>query len=88
MKQVFKYKLGVVGLQEVELPEDAQILSIQTQHESICLWALVDQDKTKEMRRITLIGTGHYLPEGDHEFLGTVQELGGDLVWHLFERKQ
>ncbi len=88
MKQVLKYKLGIVGLQEIELPEGAQILSVQTQHESICLWALVDQDKAKEMRRIILIGTGHYLPEGDHKFLGTVQELGGDLVWHLFERKK
>lgn len=89
MRKIFKYPLETVGLQEVEIPEDAQILSVQEQHGFLCLWALVDPDKTKEKKRIFLAGTGHPISEDiDLKFIGTVQVPQTDLVWHLFEEKK
>lgn len=86
MKKIFKYQLGIIGWQEVELPIGAKILSVQMQHEKLFLWALVNEDKRKEKREIVLAGTGHPIEDTDDlKFLGTVQEMDGDLVWHIFE---
>lgn len=88
MKTIFKYKLETTGLQEIEIPEDAQVLSVQGQHGFLCLWAIVDPDKPKEKKRILLAGTGHPIPEDRNlKFIGTVQEFEGELIWHIFEEK-
>ena len=42
MKRIYKYQLIVTDRQDVQLPEGAEILTIQTQVDTPCLWALVD----------------------------------------------
>lgn len=81
---VYKYQLGVGDLQSVEMPRDAQILTVQVQRGTVCLWALVDPDAALVTRRIRIAGTGHVI-EGAHTYIGTVQQMGGALVWHVFE---
>lgn len=85
-KRVFKYVIEVSGFQEVEMPSGADILTAQIQYDKICLWALVNDDNPKEKRRIIVAGTGHPIEyEGILAFIGTIQELNGQLIWHVFE---
>jgi hypothetical protein len=65
----------------------AQILCVQMQHDTPCLWALVDKNAKREERRFRIYGTGQDIPANPGEYIGTVQMLGGMLVWHVFEVK-
>ena len=39
-----------------------------------------------ELRTFLVKGTGHPLPDRGLRYVGTVQEAGGRLVWHVFEQ--
>ena len=81
MKTIWKFP---VMSDVIEMPEGAEILSVQTQHDQPCLWALVDPDAPMERRTFNVVGTG--IPfEGDGQFLGTFQLLGGGFIGHVFE---
>jgi len=87
MKKIFKYELEATGLQEVEMPKGAKILSTKIQYGRIYIWALVDEDNTTQKKTILLAGTGHPISsEHNLKFIGTVQ--GGQFVWHIFEKKE
>lgn len=85
---IFKYPLALSPLQEVKLPKDAEILSVQDQRGTICLWAAFPgDDEPRVSREIEIVGTGQPVESFervDRKFLGTVQQ--GDFVWHVFER--
>lgn len=89
-KTIYKYNLKVMGRQTIELPIGAEILTIQSQYENPCLWALVDPENTDSKSRvIEMFGTGH--PVGydmgvSRKYISTFQLNGGQLVFHVFER--
>lgn len=85
-RTVHKYPILVVDEQIVQMPIGAEILCAQVQCGTICLWALVEPNLTKEPRRIEIVGTGHEIDEADRKYIGTVQMRDGALVWHVFER--
>ena len=88
-KTIWKFELGVTDKQIVTLPIGAEILSVQTQNETPCLWALVNPKSETEERVFEMFGTGHpvYCDMGiDRKFIGTFQMRNGRLVFHLFER--
>lgn len=86
MRKIFKYKLKVEDKQRLSIPMDAEILSIQTQGNDVCLWALVDPGMVEQEVVIFCVGTGHDFwidKEANYpHHLGTVQQ--GVLVWHFF----
>jgi hypothetical protein len=86
-KTIWKYELKIDDLQNVIMPIGAEILSVQMQNETPCLWALVNPDeKDTDARYIETFGTGHpvaYDMGGTREFIGTYQTRG--LVFHVFE---
>lgn len=82
---VYKYQLQDTLQQTVNLSVGAKILSVHEQYGSLCLWALVDADLPTSPRVIEIYGTGHVVPAGKREFIGTVVTMGGRLVWHVFE---
>lgn len=95
MKTIHKYPLEVTDFQEVEMPEGAKILHIQTQpapygtkagREQLCLWAEVDPDKPLVPRRIRIFGTGHDM-EHEHQlrYIGTTDMHNHALVRHVYE---
>lgn len=86
MKTIHKYQLGITDVQAVRMPAGAEILSVQFQNESLCLWARVDTAEKNNARLIYIIGTGHLFPEEELRFIGTVQQFGGKLIWHVFEQ--
>ncbi len=87
MKAIWKFLLSRAGDQEIELPRGAELLTVQVQRGVICLWAVVDPNTTeRDLRTFYIVGTGHPMPENPMvEYVGTIQELEGALVWHVFE---
>ena len=72
----------------VSMQKGARVLSVGVQHGQIQVWALVNPEAPKELRRFRIAGTGHPLEEELERlrFIGTVQM--GDFVWHIFEHQE
>jgi hypothetical protein len=84
MRAVWKFPLMLQDSQSVYMPTNADLLTVQMQGEQICLWALCEPENGMSPRIILIHGTGN--PIGDIEgYIGTVQMLGGKLVFHVFE---
>lgn len=90
MMVIFKYQLQLeVGVEQTfEMPRHATIISLQNQRENICIWALVNSSNQPEERTFVIVGTGHpiHFSTAAFKHVDTVQMLGGDFVWHIFER--
>ena len=87
-KTIWKFELETTDNQTIEMPVNAEILTVQTQNETPCMWALVDPTEKKEKRFIEVFGTGHdvhYDMGVSRNYLGTYQLHGGSLVFHVFE---
>lgn len=84
---IWKYELAITDYQTISMPEQALILSIQSQNGVLCLWALLSPTGNKVDRQFEVFGTGHLIPIGmsiNREYLASVQQ--GVFVWHVFER--
>ncbi len=86
VKTIWKFAMNYVD-QMVEMPEGADILSLQIQNGLPFIWAVVDTDHRRVPRQFRVYGTGHQLPDPcTHlQHVGTflVENLGE--VWHMFE---
>jgi len=89
IKTIWKYPLKATDSQNISMPKGSQILTVQTQFDVPCLWALVDPaEKNTEARLIETFGTGHdlhYDMGASREYIGTFQLHEGQLVFHVFE---
>lgn len=86
MTTIWKYPLRIQDVQDIEMPEGAQILSLQTQGGVPMLWVKVVETAKLEARRLFIFGTGHPIVDDGLGFIGTVQTNNGALVWHIFEQ--
>lgn len=87
-KQIWKFAINP-NLIMVKMPKDAEILTIQTQNETPCIWALVNPENAKELRHFEVYGTGRDISCDigiERKYINTFQLDGGSLVFHLFER--
>lgn len=84
MRTVYKYPLELTDSQILHLPSSAKPLSVQLQGNQLCLWADVPagQFVVEKEVVITIVGTGHPIPPGAVNYLGTVQQ--GPFVWHVY----
>lgn len=87
MQIIYKYNLNMEGLTTVK-DKFVQILNIQIQHGRLTMWAIVD-DKANDIElTFGVFGTGWFLPYNTDEvklnYLTTVQEFDGELIWHVF----
>lgn len=85
---IHKFTLQAKGLQTVIMPKGSVILSAQEQGGTVRLWALVDPKQPDEERTFGVFGTGEPIPNGAWAFVGTVQQMGGLLVWHVLEARK
>lgn len=88
MKTIHKYPLQITDRQIVKMPQLAQILCVQVQHDQICIWAEVETNNPTENVKIGVYGTGNPVEPADpghRNYIGTVQTYNGNLVWHVFE---
>ncbi len=82
---IHKTVLDLTERQQIMVPILAEMLSVQRQGDSLCLWYRCDPNAQKEARSIAIVGTGQPAPllhEAEH--IGTVQD--GAFVWHVFIR--
>lgn len=89
MRTVWKYKLQATHIQELRLPEKAEILYVREQNEFVCLWAVVETHRELEARVIEVVPTGVEMETDmgvDRKYLGSVHLQNGALVFHVFER--
>lgn len=87
-KTIWKYEITANGSQEIQMPVGAQVLSVQIQRLTPCMWALVNPSAMNEVRVFEVYGTGHpivYDMGVSRVFIGTFQLHGGGLVFHVFE---
>lgn len=89
MNTIYKYELEVIDIQEVELPEDCKILSVQVQRGKVYLWALINIVRPLSKRTFRMYGTGHRI-EFDVvdklNYISTFQLQNGLFVFHVFEQ--
>jgi len=88
MKTIWKFPLELTDRQSVGMLAGAEILSVQIQGATVCLWAIVEPSGQREERVFEIIGTGQTVwpTEPDRQvrkYIGTVQQ--GPWVWHVFE---
>jgi len=84
--KIFKYQLRVDdGPQVFLMPIGARIVPVQDQYGVPCMWALCNPQQKQTERSFYIFGTGHHIPEAGLSYLGTVQQMDGRLVWHVFE---
>lgn len=85
-RSIWKYSAPINDRLLLMMPEGAQIVCVQMQGETPCLWALVDCSAQQRQRAFSWRGTGQRFDE-QGEYIGTVQLHSGALVFHLFEVK-
>jgi hypothetical protein len=83
-RTIWKYPLQI-GRNTIQMPAGARVLTVQSQAGTPCLWALVFPHQEQEARVFDLYGTGHPMPANCGEYVGTVQDYGGQLIWHIFD---
>jgi len=84
-KKIFKYELSPNTTQNIPMPKGAEILCIQNQRETPCIWALCDFEEGKYNRTIELVATGELMPNENRNYIGSIQMAMGSLVFHCFE---
>lgn len=84
MKTIWKLQLNPEK-EVYEIPQGAEILSVQTQLGNPCIWFMCNPNARPETRRFVIIGTGHEIVVENLKFIGTFQLHEGKLVFHLFE---
>jgi len=84
---IYKYPLEITDEQAVMMPTLCKIITVQMQHGKPCLWAIVNEhDRISRLRTIDIFGTGNPMDNQERAYIGTIQQAGGALVWHVFER--
>jgi hypothetical protein len=88
MKTIYKYPIQD-GFTVLELPKDAEILTVQTQEGKVFVWVLLNTEQPKVKWKFIIKATGENIEEdlSKANYIGTFQHNrlgGGFLVWHLF----
>lgn len=86
MRIIYKYALPVMGVQEIEMPKGAAVLTVQAQRNDPFIWVDVAPNAPKVKRRFRTYGTGQPMKDW-HEFphyVGTYQLNDGALVFHVY----
>lgn len=93
MAVILKYPLNIAVQQVVHLPVEAQVLSIEVQHNKLCMWALCEDAAFRQTKavEVVMIMTGAIgVPEDiltTHHFMGTKMLSNGGFVVHAFVAK-
>ena len=85
VQTIYKYEVGL-GDTNVQIPKGGVVLSAQEQGETICIWVQLDDSNPVEGRVFEVFGTGHPISNGERIFIGTIQLMGGLLIFHVFEK--
>lgn len=86
MNTIYKYPISMDGdVTTVQMPADAQILTVQVQRGTPCIWAIVDASAPTVKRCFELYVTGQEIDATYKKYVGTVQSPDQMFVLHVFE---
>lgn len=88
-KTIWKFPLHVVGINRLQIPDGYEVLTVQSQNNTPCLWILVNPESPKVDCMFETFGAGHsihYDMGVERKYVGTYQLDGGEFVGHVFER--
>lgn len=90
LKTIHKYEISAIGEFSLELPVDAEILTVQLQNDKTCIWVIINSKKqiwetAYKKRNFCWIRTGEPIGYTDLSYIATLQFNTGDHVSHLFE---
>jgi hypothetical protein len=88
MNTVQKFALSVADRVELEMPRGAQLLHVGMTRARPCLWALVDEERPRVLRRFRLTATSEPIPDHHPEwkFVGSILVGSNDChLWDLGE---
>lgn len=71
-------------IQDVLVPEDAELLKVSVQHGKICVWFKCNPSNPVKPHRIMMCLTGDPIPELSR-YVDTLFLDGGDFILHVFE---
>ena len=85
--RVWKYGVPIQSEPHVfSMPLGAVPLAVQVQDGDPVMWVKVNPGPPYVNRRFRWVGTGHdFDDEAMIDYVGTVQMVGGALIFHLFE---
>jgi len=84
---IWKYEIPIRDLFEIEMPDSAEVLCVQMQKETPCIWVMIPEKLEKNTKRsFAIVGTGQSFNDANYFYVGTFQQYKGELIWHLFER--
>lgn len=88
MKTIWKFPLTLASEQRVVMPTGAKVLSVNEIAGELFIWAEVKPKNQPSSRRVYIFGTGHLIDlcTGGKplEYVGTVLQNYGVLVWHVY----
>lgn len=84
MITVHKFPFLITDTFPLDMHKGAEVLHVDMQNNTPCIWAKVDTTQHKEKRFFVITGTGHEIPE-HCKYIGTFQQYQGNLIWHLWE---
>ena len=94
MRTVDKYKLTpkpcTHRVDTVMMPNDAKFLHVGSQGGEMFIWAEVDTERSVIGFEFEVFGTGHEMYEDmgvDRKHVGSLMMLNGDLVFHVYHRR-
>lgn len=91
MHTIYKYPLTPKLEQVIQIHSDHDILTLQTQSDPVTetdvptIWAEVETDSPLIDVTIHIVGTGWAIPSDATRYIGTFQQQGGALIWHVYK---
>lgn len=70
---IWKFALKTMIEQSIEMPENAQLLSVQVQSRQPCIWGVVNPYNENSKRIFYTFGISTDLPEANLKYVGTYQ---------------
>ena len=88
-EQIWKYQFDVQDEFSIEMPESAEIMSVQTQRGIPCMWVRVKSSLAGSVTRHFLLrGTGQNFTGDEGEHIATFQMHDEGLVFHVFRHRE
>ena len=86
MGTIWKFKLSITDVQNIDLPMGAMPLAVAEQNGELCMWVdIPDTTVATRHRTFFVVGTGNPKPAAAAQHIGTVVMDPFALVWHVFE---
>ncbi len=85
---IWKFQLIIDDHQILSVPKGSQPLHVAMQHETPCLWMMVDLDQPKENIDVLTYATGYIVDSYPKRYVGSYICHDDNLVFHVFLAKK